>query len=187
VAVVGEQAPGAVERWWALAEHLGLPSTLENAPAPGLHPTRSAKVLVSGDVVGAVGEVDPAVLDAYGIGERVAWLEVDLGRILDRPTAGRPFQAFSRMPSSDVDLAFEVPDEVAAADVLAALQSDELLVSVTPFDVYRGVGVADGSRSLAYRLRFQAPDRTLTDAEVGEARKRIIDAVEAALPVRLRG
>jgi phenylalanyl-tRNA synthetase beta chain len=189
VAVAGEEAPGAVDRWWALAEHLGLDTELRAAEVAGLHPTRSAEVLLAGDVVGAVGEVDPGVLAAFGIDERVAWLEVDLGRVLRTPAGERPFRPFSRMPSSDVDLAFEVPDDVPAAAVLTAIWSggDELLVSVEPFDVYRGPGVTSGARSLAYRLRFQAADRTLTDAEVGAARARIIDAVHAALPARLRG
>jgi phenylalanyl-tRNA synthetase beta chain len=189
VAVAGEEAPGAVERWWALAEHLGLHAELRAAEVPGLHPTRTAEVIVSGESVGAVGEVDPGVLGVYGIDDRVAWLEVDLGRILALPGGERPFQPFSRMPSSDVDLAFEVPDEIPAAAVLAAIHEagEELLVSVDPFDVYRGAGVAEGARSLAFRLRFQAADRTLTDAEVGVARSRIIDAVQAAIPARLRG
>jgi phenylalanyl-tRNA synthetase beta chain len=63
----------------------------------------------------------------------------------------------------------------------------ELLAEVELFDVYRGSGVDHGRRSLAYRLRFQAPDRTLTDGEVGGARARIIESVHAALPARLRG
>jgi phenylalanyl-tRNA synthetase beta chain len=188
-AVAGEEAPGAVRRWLALADHLALDAELRSATPPGLHPTRAAEILVAGEVVGAVGEVDPAVLEAYGIGERVAWFEVDLGRILDLPGGERPFRPFSRMPSSDVDLAFEVPDDVAAAAVMAAIEAagGDLLVAVEPFDVYRGPGVVEGSRSLAYRLRFQATDRTLTDAEVGAARQAVIDAVEAGLPARLRG
>ena len=55
------------------------------------------------------------------------------------------------------------------------------------FDVYRGPSIGDGARSLAYSLRLQAPDRTLTDAEVGEVRQRCIDAVEAAFDAKLRG
>jgi phenylalanyl-tRNA synthetase beta chain len=189
VAVVGEEAPGAVDRWWALAEHLRLGTRLEASVHPGLHPTRTATVLVDGTPVGAVGEVDPGVLDAFGIDERVAWFEVDLGAILAMPAPDRPFVPFSRMPSSDVDLAFEAPDHVPAAAVLDALRAagDHLLVSVEPFDVYRGAGVPEGHRSLAFRVRFQAADRTLTDAEVGGARGRLIEAVQAALPVRLRG
>ena len=135
-----------------------------------------------------MGEVDPGVLEAFGIGERVAWFEIDLGRVL---TLGgeRAFVPFSRFPSADVDLAFEVDDAVPAADVLAAIDGagEDLLVGVRLFDVYRGTGVTDGSRSLAYRLRFQAPDRTLTDAEIGAARSRVIAAVEQAVPAKLRG
>ena len=189
VAVVGDDAAGAVDRWSALAEHLGLEAELRAAAPAGMHPTRSAEVVVDGEVVGAVGEVDPAVLEASRIDERVAWFEVDLGRLLDRSAAEAPFRPFSRFPSSDVDLAFEVPDDVPAAAVRAAIEGagSELLVHVQPFDVYRGPGVAAGARSLAYRLRFQAADRTLTDAEVGEARAAVIAAVEAAVPARLRG
>jgi phenylalanyl-tRNA synthetase beta chain len=189
VAVVGEEAPGAVDRWWALAEHLQLDVSLEAATPPGLHPGRAAVIRTADGVeLGAVGEIDPGVLAAFGIEARVAWFEVDLGVIL-RTASHRPFVPFSRMPSSDVDLAFEVDDEVPAAAVLDAIRQagDDLLVSVEPFDVYRGPGVAAGSRSLAFRLRFQAPDRTLTDAEVGASRARIIEAVQSRVPARLRG
>jgi phenylalanyl-tRNA synthetase beta chain len=187
--VAGAEAPVAVQKWWALAEHLGVDAELRNAEVAGLHPTRSAEVRVGGAVAGGVGEVDPAVLEAYGVAGRVAVLEVDLDRVVAARPDAVEFRPFSLTPSSDVDLAFEVPDEVPAADVLAAIRSagDALLVAVTPFDVYRGPGVSGGARSLAYRLRFQAADRTLTDAEVGEARAAIIAAVEAALPARLRG
>ena len=66
--------------------------------------------------------------------------------------------------------------------------AEPLLVSVRLFDVYRGAGVAAASRSLAYRLRFQAGERTLTDHEIGGARRGIIAAVEAAIPgAKLRG
>ena len=94
----------------------------------------------------------------------------------------------SRYPSSDVDVAFVVDDDVAAADVEAALRSagGDLLEWARLFDVYRGPGVPAGARSLAYRLRFSAIDRTLTDAEIAGARQRAIDAVTAGLGGTLR-
>ena len=95
----------------------------------------------------------------------------------------------SRFPSSDVDLAFVVDDDTSALAVertLAATGGD-LLDRVELFDVYRGAGVEPGRRSLAFRLRYQAPDRTLTDAEVAEALQAAIDAVLAAHPAALRG
>src|SRR5690606_5365335 len=105
------------------------------------------------------------------------------------PRAERLFRPFSRFPSSDVDLAFVTPDEVPAGDVEATLRqaAGELLVGLCLFDVYRGERLGPGRRSLAYRLRLQAPDRTLTDDEVAAVRARAVAAVEAAHGASLRG
>ncbi len=94
----------------------------------------------------------------------------------------------SRFPSSDVDLAFAVPDEVPAGSVLATLEQTggPLLEWLRLFDVFRGPGLPAAQRSLAFRLRFSAPDHTLTDAERAELRRRCIEAVEAAHGASLR-
>ena len=104
-------------------------------------------------------------------------------------TASATYRPFSLYPSSDIDLAFEVDDDVPASAVEDAIRAagGELLWSVRLFDVYRGAGVADGRRSLAFTLRFQAPDRTLTEADVAQARTTIIEAVESAVGATLRG
>ncbi len=189
LAVAGAEAPEAVRTWLALAARLGLGDVdVANAPRPGLHPTRSAVARVAGEEVGVVGEVDPDVLAAHGIAQRVAWLEVDLGRLLAWDVGEATYRPVSRFPSSDVDLAFEVPDATSAVDVEHTLVAASPLVwSVGLFDTYRGEGVADGSRSLAYRIRFDSPERTLTDAEVAEARQALIDAVVGAHGATLRG
>ena len=119
----------------------------------------------------------------------MAWVEVDLGRLFDLPHGERPYRLISRFPSSDIDLAFETPDGVPAAAVETALRqgAGDLLVGLDLFDTYRGAGVAPGARSLAYRLRLQAADRTLTDPEVAEVRRRCIEAVAGATGATLRG
>jgi phenylalanyl-tRNA synthetase beta chain len=96
--------------------------------------------------------------------------------------------AVSRFPSSDIDLAFVVEDHHPADAVASVLRraGGDLLESVHLFDVYRGNGIDDGFRSLAYRLRFCADDRTLTDEEVGGLRTRCIDAVADAFGAVLR-
>ena len=178
VALSGEEAPSAVAVLDLLAEALALPAVeLREAAPPGLHPTRSADVVVAGRIRGAVGEVDPEVLAAWAVAGRVAWLQLDLQAVLSGPRARRRYRPVSKYPPSDIDLAFVVPDGVAAVQVERALRATagRLLVRIELFDVYRGPGVPEGSRSLAYRLRFQAPDRTLTDADVAEARQRCID------------
>ena len=190
VALANEEAPAAVAVLDLLAEALSLPAVeLRAAALPGLHPTRSAEVVVAGRPRGAAGEVDPQVLEAAGVSGRVAWLQLDLQAILDGPRARRRYRPVSKYPPSDVDLAFAVPDRVAAAQVERALRASagSLLARIELFDVYRGPGVPEGSRSLAYRLRFQAPDRTLTDAEVAQARQRCIDETSRRTGAVLRG
>ena len=188
-ALAGREAPAAVALWHALADAMAVSDrALAAGVAPGMHPTRTATITVAGEVIGYVGEVHPRVVGAFGVTERVAWLELDLGRLLDLPHGARPYKRVSRFPSSDIDLAFETPDGVPAADVEAALRrgAGELLVHLQLFDVYRGRGVASDARSLAFRLRLQASDRTLTDTEIASAREEAIEAVTRATGATLR-
>ena len=190
VALAGEEAPQAVAALDLLERELGLPNVvLRSASPPGLHATRSAEVLVAGRVAGVVGEVDPLVLDNYGVAGPVAWLELDLGGLLGGPRRSRKYSPVSKYPSSDIDLAFEVSDEVTAAAVEGSLRKagQALLAGVELFDVYRGEAMPAGTRSLAYRLRFQAHDRTLTDSEVADVRRACIDAATRRDGVCLRG
>jgi phenylalanyl-tRNA synthetase beta chain len=191
VALGGRDAAEAVHEWRAVAEVLGLVGVeIVNGAVPGLHPTRSARLVGSaGEPVGAVGEVDPGVLEIHGIGERVGWLEVDLDLAAGLPHRERIYRPVSIYPSSDIDLAFEVDDAVPATAIEATLRSAAggHLAALRLFDVYRGAGIAEGRRSLAYSLRLDALDHTLTDDEVAEIRRRCIEAVESAYPASLRG
>jgi phenylalanyl-tRNA synthetase beta chain len=189
VALAGADAGEAVAVWSALADALALGQYELVADQPaGLHATRTARIEVSGTPVGFVGEIDPTVLAAYEVPQRVGWLEVNLDVLLALPHGVKMFAAFSRYPTSDVDLAFEVDESVPAAAVAAALReaAGSLLVDLALFDVFRSEAMGEGKRSLAYTLRFQADDRTLTDGEIAETRQRCIDAVQGALPAVLR-
>ncbi len=189
-AVAGQDATEAVTLWHLLVEGLGLSGwRLEAEGATGLHPTRSARVLLHGEPIGVVGELDRSVTAAQEITERVAWIELDLGRLLAAPPAASSYRAVSRFPSSDIDLAFEIDESTPAADVEATLHhaGGDLVAGVTLFDVYRGDQVGTGRRSLAWTIRFQAPDRTLTDDDVAAARSRLVHAVETVHHGSLRG
>src|SRR5947209_18439384 len=190
VALAGADAAEAVRVWNVLCTALALDAvSLDAGERPGLHPTRAARLLADGEEVGEVGEVDPAVLTAYEIDGRVGWFAVDLERLCSAPRRPSVFHPISRFPASDIDLAFVVDDSTPAATVEDALRqaAGDLLVDVQLFDVFRGPQLGEGRRSLAYRLRFNALDHTLTDSEVGEVRRRCIEAVESALPASLRG
>jgi phenylalanyl-tRNA synthetase beta chain len=195
---IGDDARTAAGAWLALADALGVEDVdvvPDDDPTGGLHPTRAARLVLGvGDVsLGMVGEVDPGVVNAFGLDaerQRVGWLEVDLDRLLNLAHRRRQVVApISRFPSSDVDLAFVVDDTVAAGALSRTLRQagGELLESLELFDVYRGPGVPARTRSLAYRVRFCSLDHTLTDGEVGELRRRCIEAVEAAHGAQLRG
>ncbi|MGZ4769397.1 MAG: phenylalanine--tRNA ligase subunit beta [Ilumatobacteraceae bacterium] len=189
VALAGRDAVAAVEVWREVASAMGFGARVDQSkPPPGLHPTRSATLSLGRDTIGAVGEVHPDVLDAYGIVERVAVLELNLSILLAIEEKVAVWKPTSRFPSSDLDLVFVTPDSVIAEKVEKAIKqaAGTLLVDLALFDVYRGTGVPDGSRSLAYRLRFQALDRTLGDAELTELRNKIIAGV-AKLGATLRG
>ena len=110
---------------------------------------------------------------------------LDLTRVLGAEPKPSQWKAISRFPSNDIDLAFVAPDSLAAEKVEKAVrqQAGSLLVGLSLFDVYRGKGVPDGSRSLAYRLRLQAPDRTLADADVAQVREKIVAAASARMIV----
>ncbi|MEZ5137975.1 MAG: phenylalanine--tRNA ligase subunit beta [Acidimicrobiales bacterium] len=148
VILAGREAPSAVEVWQVLAEQLRLEQpAVRNAELPGLHPTRGAEVLVAGTAHGIVGEIDPEVLARHDIGERVAYLEVDLGALFAALRRSEAYRQISRFPASDIDLAFVVPTEVSAIDVERTLAAgDELVWSVRLFDVYRGAGIAEGAQ-----------------------------------------
>jgi phenylalanyl-tRNA synthetase beta chain len=140
------------------------------------------------DPTGGVGEVDPTVLERFGVSERVAILELNLDEVLGREPKPAAWKSVSRYPSSDLDLAFVLADDVPAERLEKAIRqgAGALLVDVELFDVFRSPAVGDGRRSLAYRLRLQAPDRNLTDADIADVRR---GAVAAAIKLggELRG
>jgi phenylalanyl-tRNA synthetase beta chain len=168
--------------------------TMEGVPHEGSSP-RSHRDPLS--TIGELGEADPLIVSQYGLVSadgrplRVGWLDVDLGPLLDPSTVLRRSEEarpISRFPSADIDLAFVVPESVPAGSVVATLKraGGDLLESVSLFDVYRGDSVPEGTRSLAYHLRFCALNRTLTDDEVGVERARCIEVVESAFGASLR-
>jgi phenylalanyl-tRNA synthetase beta chain len=160
------------------------------------HPGRCAAVFVQADggrewLAGHAGELHPRVTAAFDLAPRTCALEVDMSVIETAAASLEPAQAprISPYPVATQDVALVVPAEVPAADVEAALvagvagsDQPDLLEEVRLFDVYTGTQAGEGRKSLAYTLRFRAPDRTLTvdettaarDAAVAEAARRAL-------------
>jgi len=165
------------------------------------HPGRCAAVYITGEdgapvLAGHAGELHPRVLQAFKLPQRVCAAEIDLS-VIGAAVAGLPpVQApvISAYPVATQDVALVVPESVAAAQVAAALTTGAaaadgggLLEEVRLFDIYTGEQVAEGHKSLAYRLRFRAPDRTLTDEETTAARDAAVAEAGRQVGAVLRG
>jgi phenylalanyl-tRNA synthetase beta chain len=147
---------------------------------PFLHPGRAASVTVDDRKIGWVGEVHPKVAAEWGMAWPLAGFEIDIDAVVELGAGREPvYQDVTSFPPVLEDIAVVLPADVPAASVVAAVRDGggDLLASVEVFDVYSGEQVGEGQKSLALRLSFQAPDRTLTDAEVAERRA----AIESAL------
>jgi phenylalanyl-tRNA synthetase beta chain len=178
---------GVVE---ALLTGLGLSGAFEPGKHPAFHPGRCAQVTVGDNVVGVLGELHPQVRAAFDLLDQpVCALEFDLDELLTAWGAPRTMTPISAHPPVYEDLAIIVDEgmpEVQVRDIIAQTGAP-LLRSVGLFDVYRGKQIGTGKKSLAYRLVYQADDRTLTDKEVAKLRGKIVSRLEREMGATLRG
>jgi phenylalanyl-tRNA synthetase beta chain len=163
---------GALE---ALAAQLGAELAVEPGSEPFLHPGRSAKVLFGGAEAGWIGELHPLVCRSWDL-EAAAGFEIEFGELAAAASLGsEQYEDVTSYPAVHQDLAVVVGEDVPAAQVHEAVLDGggELLREARVFDLYRGDQVGEGRKSLALRLTFRAPDRTLTDDEVAGLREEI--------------
>jgi phenylalanyl-tRNA synthetase beta chain len=183
-----DDAKGVIE---ALARRLGLP-TPEYSPLgddPRLHPGRAARVQAGDELAGRVGEVHPAVVDALGLREaRILVAELAIAGLSGGQPSVPRTSTPSRHPAIERDLAVIVAADVPAADVEASIRrhGGPLLRAATLFDIYRGRPLGADEKSLAYRLAFQADDRTLVESEVDAALTAVTDGLASDVGGRLR-
>ncbi|WP_030542105.1 phenylalanine--tRNA ligase subunit beta [Streptomyces albus] len=183
----------AVEAGRTVAREAGVELTVRQDRHAPWHPGRCAALLASVDgeerVVGHAGELHPRAVKALGLPERTCAMEIDLD-LLERAGAGTlRAPRVSTFPVATQDVALVVDRSVAAADVAAALRAGagELLESLRLFDVFTGEQLGEDRTSLAYTLRFRAPDRTLTAEEISAARDAAVAAAADRTGAVLRG
>ena len=139
------------------------------------HPGRCAR-LVRGNVVYAqLGEVHPAVAQAFDMKGRAVMAEVDLERILADASPMGEMKPLPRFPGMTRDLALVMEEAVAVGPLMHEMEkaAGNLLESISMFDVYRGAQLGENKKSVAFSLAFRAPDRTLTEAEVQKAMEKV--------------
>jgi len=163
-----------------IADSLGVELIIERGSDPAFHPGRCAQLTIDNAVIGHAGELHPGVLEAWGLPERACAMELDLDALMQRAPLVHPAPDFSTHPVAKEDIALVVAENVTASQLEQAIRggAGELLEDVTLFDVYTGDQVPEGHKSLAFALRFRAPDRTLAAEEIANARQRAITAAE---------
>ncbi len=164
------------------ARSVGLTVRRSAAEVAPWHPGRCAEISVTGQVIGFAGELHPEVCKAFGLPPRTCAAEIDLDALVAAAPGGGDVAPVSGYPVAKEDVALIVDRDVSAAEVETALRSGAgpLLESIRLFDVYVGEQVGADKKSLAFALRFRAPDRTLTDAEAAAARDAATAAAVAA-------
>jgi phenylalanyl-tRNA synthetase beta chain len=164
--------------------------SFEPVENPLVAPGRAARAIVQGSAIGLLGEVHPRVRARFDLSaEPVCVAEIDLDRLFLLAPPTFPVRPVPRFPPILEDIALVVEHAVTAGAVAEVIREagGSLLAEVRLFDVYQGPQVAAGMKSLAFSLAFQAPDRTLTDAEIEKEKARILAAVGERLGGRLRG
>jgi phenylalanyl-tRNA synthetase beta chain len=174
----------------ALLESLHLDGvTVEPAEHPSYHPGKCARILVNGHLVGVFGEIHPQVRLNYAFAQpAILVAEINLETLWTLIPERFTTQPVPTFPPVLEDLAIVVTESIPAEQVAGVIRQagGDIVSQVQLFDVYRGGQAGAGLKSLGYRLTYQAPERTLTDIEVAQIRKRIVQQLEIELGARLR-
>ena len=171
---------GVVEEFF---EKVGLHKKETYDPNAGknfLHPGRQANIIYDGKVVGYLGEVHPEVADAYGIGERAYVAVIDMPEIVELATFDRKYKGIAKYPAVSRDISMVMPKEILVGQVEEVIEKKggAYLESYQLFDIYEGVQIKAGFKSVAYSITFRAKDKTLEEADVSAAMNKILKALE---------
>ncbi len=156
---------------------------------PALHPGKRARLLLGEKVLGEMGELHPLAQAHYDhFRHPLVLAELDAALLLEAMQEVFPIEPIPQYPPVIEDLAFIVEEGIPAQAVMDAIREagHPYVVRVVLFDVYTGPPIPPGRRSLAFRVTYQAPDRTLTTKQVGKIRERIVRHVEKTLGGQLR-
>ncbi len=157
------------------------------AGKPFLHPGRQANIVYDGVVLGYLGEVHPLVLENYNIGTRAYVAVLDMPAIVPFTTFDRKYEGIAKFPAVSRDLSMVVPHEVLVGQIenVLAQRGGKILEHYELFDIYEGEQIKKGYKSVAYSLSFRAKDRTLEEADINAAMKKILNGLEQ-LGIELR-
>ena len=153
------------------------------------HPGQKAAIEINGTAIGELGTIHPKVQKSFNIPQAVYAAEIDMAELLKHRDTKKTYLPIPRFPSVERDIAVVTDESVSSSDAVHAILKADAGVIVSDahlFDVYRGRGVPDGKKSMAFSFSLRASDRTLTDAEIHFAMDRILASLEKELGAQLR-
>ena len=155
---------------------------------PSYHPGRCASISIEGEVIGVMGQVHPLVAKNYGIDSEVYCAELNFTKMLGLRQPDPTFTALPKYPAVSRDLALICSEDITVAQVeeVISASAGKLLRKIQLFDIYRGVGVPEGKKSMAFSLQLRADDRTLTDSDSEAVVNNVLAAVKDQLNAILR-
>ena len=158
----------------------------EKGEHPAFHPGRCARVMLDGRQVGVIGELHPKWVQAYDLPAAPVLFELDASALASRELVAA--HSVSRLQPVRRDLAFVVDEQHSYQALVDAMLDARApyVTSIEAFDLYRGKGVADGKKSLAFKVILQDTQKTLTDAEVDSAISQLVAALQQRFDAQLR-
>ena len=155
---------------------------------PSYHPGRCAQVYCQDKLLGYAGQIHPVVLDNYDIGAETYVAELDMGVMYSLVSAQSESHPLPKYPAVTRDLALVCDEEITVAQVEDVINASagNLLRGIRLFDIYRGVGIADGKKSMAFSLELRADDRTLNDQDSEAVVTKVLAALKEKLNATLR-
>ncbi len=155
---------------------------------PSYHPGRCARIVIDGKDVGVFGQIHPLVAKNYGIDGEIYCAELNFTELLSVLAPEKTYHPLPKFPAVSRDLAIVCDEALTVRQVEQVISNaaGKLLRNIELFDIYRGVGVPQGKKSMAFSLELRAEDRTLTDQDSEAAVARILDALKKELDAVLR-
>ena len=174
----------------AILNGLRLPKASYTAVSnnPSYHPGRCAKISINGIDLGYIGQVHPLTAKNYGIDCEVYCAEVNFSAMFDLRLPEPTYTPLPKYPTVSRDLAIVCDEAVTVAQAEAVIEKSagKLLRNIRLFDIYRGTGIAEGKKSMAFSLELRADDRTLTDADSEQVIEKVLKALATELNAALR-
>jgi phenylalanyl-tRNA synthetase beta chain len=171
---------GVIEEFFEMAGMHGKMTCDPKAGKPFLHPGRQALVQYEGETMGYFGEVHPDVAGSYGIGGRAYIAVIDLENVIPHTSFDYHYTGIAKYPAVSRDISMLVPRDVMAGQIEAVIaqRGGRILESYHLFDIYEGKQVREGFKSIAYNLTFRNREKTLEEAEITAAMKKILNGLE---------